>query len=114
MIKFFISGPIDTHGNQKKNLKAFNEMAEHLKSMGYKYINPARLVNLKSFKHADYVDFLTQGIRDLVKCGGMILLPNWRKSRGVKIEVIIAKALGFLIVEIVKIKIGDYRLKRVW
>jgi predicted secreted Zn-dependent protease len=38
-------------------------------------------------------------LKVLVDCDVLVLLPNWRKSRGAKLEIHVAKALGIRVVK---------------
>ena len=111
-MKVYIAGPIDTYGKKEDNLKKIEDVVFYIENLGYETHNPANFEKMEEFKNTDYLDFLTAGIKVLVKCGILILLPHWRKSRGCNIEYIIAKALGMLILEIKKSKPKGYRLTR--
>lgn len=38
--------------------------------------------------------YLRRDLRELVKCGRIVTLPDWEKSRGAQLEHHVAQALG--------------------
>lgn len=95
----YIAGPMT--GFHQYNKSNFNKAERRLKELKIhnKIINPGRLIKQKSFIGADYMDFLTQDIKDLLTATDMFLLEGWGASRGVKIELLIAERLKMRIWE---------------
>jgi hypothetical protein len=86
----YISGPM--RGKPELNYPTFNAVAKVAAARGWKVFNPADEGNLPP--DSGFNAFMRKDIGDILKCGGMVLLPEWKTSEGARIEVIVAKALG--------------------
>ena len=85
----YISGPMT--GRKNLNKKAFDSAFCQLLCAGYDAINPH---DLDLLEHRDtWEDCLKRDLRELVQCNGVATLPDWRRSRGAKLEVYVAKKL---------------------
>ena len=98
----YLSGPMT--GLKDKNFPAFMKAAIKLRAKKYRVVNPAEL-NIGD-PQATWEACLVRDIKEMMKCRAVALLPNWRKSRGAKLEVYIAKALSWPIHSV------DFYLKR--
>lgn len=88
-IKVFISGKISGEDYYKAYHK-FSEAEKHLESIGYKVINPMVLCKKKwSWLHCMIIC-----LYHLCRCKCLLQLPDWRKSRGARIEYRIASLLN--------------------
>ena len=95
----YLAGPMT--GIKDFNFPAFFKAADKLKAEGHKVFNPAE-EDLKAWKtmkgvmkHANYRDCLRKDLNwilDKAEC--IAILPNWQRSKGVKAELSLAKALG--------------------
>ena len=83
------------------NFPAFNKAAKELRKKGHEVFNPAeedikKWKSLKNVrKYANYRDCLRKDLNwmlDYAEC--IAILPGWQKSKGVKVELSLAKALG--------------------
>lgn len=91
MKSLYVSGPMT--GIKDKNFTSFHRATRLLRSVGYRVVNPAELdVNTP---RQTWEECLRRDIKALMKCGGIATLPGWRKSRGARLEIYIAKALGW-------------------
>lgn len=90
----YISGPMT--GLPNYNFEAFNQAADKLKSEGWNVCNPADhgLVD-----GATKEDYLRHDLAWLSTCSAIYLLPGWKSSSGVKLELDVAKALGMTIID---------------
>jgi hypothetical protein len=61
-----------------------------LRIAGYTVFDPTS----HGLEDVSWNDAMRFVIPELLKCDGVAMLPNWRKSRGAKIEVYIARKLG--------------------
>lgn len=90
--RVYIAGPMT--GYENFNFPAFNAEADRLRAAGWHVENPADHGHVDG---ADWADYLRYDIWRLATCEAIHLLPGWQKSRGAKLEVHIAKALGMKI-----------------
>jgi len=88
-------------GLPKFNFPAFMKAAKELRAEGHKVFNPAEQ-DLKTWgslrnvrKYANYRDCLRKDLNWILDHADCIaILPNWQRSKGVKAELALAKALG--------------------
>ena len=91
--KVYISGQIT--GLEKETYTALFSYAEKkIESAGYTAINPARLDDCENPEKMEWSDFLRRDIKLLCGCDYICLLPNWKESRGARLEATIAEQLG--------------------
>jgi hypothetical protein len=76
----------------------FKYYEEELRHWGISDIfNPAAVDWLDGVK---WETCMRYDLKILMDCDVLVLLPNWKKSRGAKFEVLIAKKLGIRVVKI--------------
>jgi hypothetical protein len=93
-LRYYLSGAITKQPDFKKY---FKEYEDELRHWGITDIfNPAETDWPKDVKWETCMKY---DLKILVDCDVLVLLPNWKKSRGVKLETRIAKALGIRIVK---------------
>ena len=73
------------------NYPAFMDAERQLVAAGYEVENPARPGQVDGWTWQDY---MKRGIRQMLDCEGVALLPGWDRSRGARLEHQIATALG--------------------
>lgn len=93
MSRVYIAGPMT--GLPAKNYPAFAAEAARLRALGHEVINPAE-VNA-GLEHEGWAACMKRDIPEMLKCDAVQLLPGWLKSRGVKVEVTLARALGIYV-----------------
>ena len=93
-MKIYIAGPMT--GIDALNFPLFHSEADRLRSLGYEVVNPAEI---NTDPCATWNSCMRDDIAELVKCGGIALLPNWQDSRGAKLEHHIAEALGMFVLD---------------
>jgi hypothetical protein len=93
-LKYYLSGAI-THQPDFKDY--FAKYESELRSKGITDIfNPAATSWPKDVK---WETCLKYDLKTLVDCDCIVLLPNWKKSRGVSLEVYVARELGIRVVK---------------
>ena len=75
------------------NYPAFNAMAETLRGQGHDVVNPADERDTTQ----TYEYYMRRAIENLLTCEGVVMLPGWEKSRGARMEHVIASNLGMTI-----------------
>jgi hypothetical protein len=91
MSTVYLSGPIT--GLPDLNRLAFELAAIDLRHKGYRVINPHEAcIGLPP--SSTWLDYMRVDIKALVMCDAIYMLPGWWKSRGARIEWVIAKMLG--------------------
>ena len=88
-IKIFVSGKISGEDYYMAYRK-FSDAEKHLESLGYRVVNPMVLCK----KHWGWLRCMAVCLLHLVRCTGICQLPDWRLSRGARIEYRIAKLLN--------------------
>jgi hypothetical protein len=93
----YVSGPMSSIGPPTWNFPAFEARAAELREQGYTVISPNEYD--EPDENGNIVEkpwdwFLRRDLVQLVKCGRIVLLPDWEKSKGAQLEHDVAKALG--------------------
>ena len=97
-MKYYLSGAIT---KQPEFKKYFKEHEEELRSLGLNDIfNPAAIDWPENVKWETCMKY---DIQELMKSDWLVLLPNWKGSRGVKLEVLLCKKLGIKIIKFKKL-----------
>ena len=76
-MKVYIAGKITGNPNYKKE---FAEAEEWLKTIGYTPINPAKN------QCQSYREYIDAGLKQLMECEAIYLLPNYEDSKGALLE----------------------------
>jgi len=91
----YLAGPITGYENQ--NRKIFRHHQRRVEEKGYKAIVPHDLfIGIDTTKYS-YGNYMRRCVHALLDADVLIPLPNWRSSRGAKLEVHIAQKLGIKI-----------------
>jgi len=85
----YVCGPMT--GLPGLNFEAFFEADKRLRDAGYEVLNPADRAGRTPGK--PWAWYLRRCIKDVADADGLALLPNWERSRGASLEVLIAGQL---------------------
>ena len=99
--KIYISGPI-TGLERHVYLKNFDDAELKLRAMGYKVINPTKLLPsrfLWIYKIIGYKLTLLYDIWHLWNCDGIYMIDGWQWSKGARLEKNIADVFGLEIIK---------------
>ena len=102
-MRVYLAGPMSICPKDF-NFPAFFAAAEYLRRQGFEVFNPAE-EDLKTWgcldavkKYANYRDCLKKDLLYLLDhADAMYVLPGWEASKGVAVELALAKALGLKI-----------------
>lgn len=90
----YISGPI-TGRTETVYVSAFAKAKEKLKQAGYEPVNPLELPHLHD---KSWTSYMGEDIKELLQCQAIYMLPDWKESKGARIEHAIACELGMEII----------------
>lgn len=93
--RVYVAGPMT--GIADFNYPAFNAVADQLRARGYEVENPA---DHGIVEGAQWADYMAYDLTRLGLCGMIALLPDWEKSQGARLEVLIAEKLGMTVVDV--------------
>lgn len=91
----YISGPMS--GLPDLNYPAFFAAEDRIKDQYSKVLNPARLVLDRGQKNT-WENWMRKAISMMMEATHIVLLPGWKKSKGARVEVLLAKLLKMTIV----------------
>lgn len=96
----YLSGPMSNL--PLFNFPAFHAAAKSLREQGYTVINPAELdeADDQPVGAKPWAAYLRRDIVELMKADAIALLPGWENSKGARLELHIATALGFEVIEL--------------
>ncbi|HBO1301978.1 TPA: DUF4406 domain-containing protein [Pseudomonas aeruginosa] len=106
MSRVYLSGPMT--GIPDFNYPAFNAEEKRIRALGYIVENPA--VNMV-YRGAPWETFMRDGIKRLMDCDILALLPGWERSRGANIERGLAITLGMRVVDAEALPAPDFVCK---
>jgi len=90
--RLYLSGGMT--GIPEKNYWAFRDNTALLREAGYSVVNPWELD--EQDRRATWEECLRRDIVEMMqRCDAIAVLPGWKKSKGAKLEVEIAKRLGW-------------------
>lgn len=88
-MRVYLAGPMT--GLPDLNFPAFHAAARTLREHGLAVVNPAELNPDQS---ASWTACMRRDLAELVTCDAIALLPGWHRSRGAKLERLVAGELG--------------------
>lgn len=86
----YIAGPMSNL--PEFNYPAFNDAARRLRAAGLVVANPAE--HFAGATDLDYGVYIREGVRAVVHSTEVVVLPGWENSRGARLEVEVARAIG--------------------
>jgi hypothetical protein len=93
-MKAYIAGPMT--GRKDLNFPAFHAEAKKWRDLGHEVVNPAEI---NPDHTMPWALCMRRDIAALVTCDTIVLLPNWRLSRGATLEQHIAERLSMSQIE---------------
>ena len=90
-MKYYLSGKIM---GDPGYMEKFAGYEARYRNAGIRVVNPA----MRERKGWAWQRYMKRGIRLLMKCGGIIMLPDWESSDGAVLEHEIACRLGFTVI----------------
>lgn len=91
----YLAGPMS--GLPDFNYPSFHATAANLVAAGIDVVNPAELFD--GDINRERAHYIREGIRALLNCDHIILLPGWRDSSGALTELAVAHELGMKVTE---------------
>ena len=91
--KVYISGQI-TGLDEAEHRRLFKTAEYTLRMSGYEPVNPDEPIDGEDTEGFALSDWMRRDIRLLCGCDYICMLGNWRKSRGARIERMVAEILG--------------------
>lgn len=112
--RIYIAGPM--RGYPLENFPAFDEAAEYMRRCQWDVVSPADLDRAEghdptSGEPIPVSDAIARDILALRGCDAILLLPGWEDSRGVAVELALARALDPPIAELVYDRYGTPRVR---
>ena len=96
----YISGPMI--GIEEHNAPMFNQVANELREHGHEVINPIELDEPET-EEPTWADYLRRDIFYVLQVDNLVVLPEWKRSRGALLEILLAKTLN--------VPVWDYETK---
>lgn len=88
--RVYISGPMS--GLPEFNYPAFHAAAAELRAYGLHVENPAESPEPEC---KSWLGFMRLAVAQLATCDYVVTLPGWENSKGARVEVELARGLGF-------------------
>lgn len=82
-------------GLPKFNFPTFEQCATALRAHGVKVVSPHEMGGEGEEGEAAWNKYLRADVVAMMECNAIVLLDGWPNSRGAKLELSIALALGF-------------------
>lgn len=86
----YLAGPMS--GLPEFNRPAFVAEAERLRAQGHKVLNPAE--HFGGDQSLPWSAYMREGIAAVLMADVVRVLPNWENSRGARLEIAVAEAIG--------------------
>jgi hypothetical protein len=94
--RIYVSGPMTGHADF--NFPAFHAAAARLREAGWEPINPAE--NFGGRTDLPRETYLRADVILLAQCEAIAMLPGWQKSRGAKLEYLLARELNMPVYDV--------------
>lgn len=93
---WFLAGPMS--GYEGWNHEVFNTIARDLRINDIPIANPAE--NFSGRKDLPWEDYIRASVEQVAQAWGVITLPGWKRSKGARLEVHVARTLGMPVVPV--------------
>ena len=100
-MKLYVAGPMS--GIPHLNHPEFDRITALLRNLGHEVFSPAEkdrewgqdeVAAREGRNSLVMTDVLRWDLKTILECDGIVLLPNWRRSEGSRLEVIVAVSSG--------------------
>lgn len=98
--RIYIAGPMTGYADH--NFPAFHEAAARLRAAGCEVANPAE--NFGGRTDLPRESYLRADVLLLAQCDSIAMLPGWEKSRGARLEYLLAYELGLEVIDAVSFR----------
>lgn len=103
-MRIYLAGPMS--GYADLNHPAFDRAATQLRAQGHEVVSPAEMDRaLGIYSEGDYKISLQEIMRNdllqVLQCDAMALLWGWQRSRGARLERVVAESCGIPVYQIV-------------
>ena len=98
-MKVYISGKM-TGLTDDEIYNTFNAVAKRCEAPGREIINPAHYMKFYRELGYNYNQIMKHDIEMLMACDVIVMLPNWKESKGAQVEHYVADACGLQILYI--------------
>jgi hypothetical protein len=95
MKMIYLSGPMT--GLPNLNFDNFNRVAENLRVLGYKVVNPAESFEGKT--NLPRAEYMRKDIHNVLNCMIVVALDGWIESKGALTELRVAREVGLKVVD---------------
>lgn len=102
MKRLYIAGPMT--GLPHFNYPAFHEADNELRARGFEVENPA---DNPVPPCGTWQGYMRMSLRQISRVDGLVMLPGWVRSRGARIEWLIAKLLGLQVWSLAQALAGE-------
>jgi len=90
--RVYLSGPMT--GVSKKNKPEFDRTENLVQGAGFIPVSPFLKEEEQNGKDLTWEDYMQLDMHDLISCEHILMLPNWKESRGATTEKALAEVLG--------------------
>ena len=101
-MKFYVCGKIGKDNPGPETLAKFKEAEDMIRDRGYEVFNPTAsglglhaesLARAADYNTSFYQEILLLDLVQLSQCDAVLVLPDWHRSPGAKVEIMLAMAL---------------------
>lgn len=104
-MNIYLAGPM--RGYENYNFPAFDRYAAELRALGHTVASPAELDRAEGFSEHDpesmesvkLADALERDLSAICRMDAIALMPGWRDSSGVNVELTLARTLGLRVLD---------------
>lgn len=102
--RIYIAGPM--RGIEHWNFPAFDAAAQDFRALGWVVVSPADLdreagfnPNATTLPEGFLRDAMKRDLPAICDCDAIALLPGWEQSKGVEVELTLARFLGLRVID---------------
>lgn len=91
-MKYYLAGPMS--GIPEYNFPLFDAVTKFLRNKGLNILSPHEIDHGETKEtrgNLSYGVYMRAGLKLLLECDGVIVLPGWKKSKGTRAELFVAR-----------------------